>query len=162
MGTRRRLTGPSVRAGIGSVSGSLAGLSGFGRVWTALLVELRAIRDDLSMCLNLGVNALKVELDAKVVVNLMNHYGSSNAINSSLVVDCRHLISQIPQVKVSHCYREANPCIDGLARLETQQFDDVVFYNSPPPPLLDIFLLDLYGHYCTRLCFDQAVSAFVS
>ena len=34
--TRRRPTGPSVRAGIGLSSGGLAGLSGFGWVWTAL------------------------------------------------------------------------------------------------------------------------------
>lgn len=34
--TRRRPTGPSIRAGIGSASGGLAGLSGSDRVWTAL------------------------------------------------------------------------------------------------------------------------------
>lgn len=123
-------------------------------ITSSFLAELWALRDELFMCLNLGVNALEVELDAKVVSDLMNHYRHRNAVNSSLVADYRHLISQIPQVKVSHCYREANYCADGLARLGAQQFDDVVFYNSPPLPLLDFFLLDLYGHYCTRLCLD--------
>ena len=36
--TRRRLTGPSVWAGIGLSLGGLARLSGFGRVWTALII----------------------------------------------------------------------------------------------------------------------------
>ena len=48
------------------------------------------------MCLNMQINALEVELDAKVISNLMNNTGSPNATNYSIVVDCRVLISQIP------------------------------------------------------------------
>ena len=77
---------------------------------TSFLVELWALRNGLIMCKELQLHAVEVELDACVVSDLMNHNGGSNSVNSSLVADCRLLIAQMPQVKVNHCYREANCC----------------------------------------------------
>ena len=37
---------------------------------------------------NLRINALEVELNVKVVANLMNNVGNSNTTNFSLVADC--------------------------------------------------------------------------
>ena len=69
------------------------------------------------MCQNLQINALEIELDAKIIANLMNDSSNTNAVNSTMVADCRLLISQVPQVKVTHYYRETNHCVDGLARV---------------------------------------------
>uniref|UniRef100_A0A7N2QZC6 Uncharacterized protein n=1 Tax=Quercus lobata TaxID=97700 RepID=A0A7N2QZC6_QUELO len=86
----------------------------------------------------------------------------SIATNASLVADCRLLLSQIPQVKVVHCFREANCCADALARIGTFQDLDILYYNSPPPVLLISFLLDLYGLGHARICPDlDVVAAFV-
>ncbi|KAL0002277.1 hypothetical protein SO802_016058 [Lithocarpus litseifolius] len=114
------------------------------------------------MCKELQLHAVEVELDACVVSDLMNQYGDSNAVNSPLVADCRLLIAQMPQMKVNHCYREANRCADGLARLGTKHHDDILYYNSPPPSILNVFLSDLYGHEAVRLCpaTDVSVSPF--
>lgn len=74
------------------------------------------------MFLNLRISVLEVELDAKVVadlMSLMNNVGNSNATNSSLVTDCRLLIFQDPQVKVTHYYRKANHYVDALSKLGT-------------------------------------------
>jgi len=59
---------------------------------------------------------VEVELDAKAVVDMLvdSHY-SNNAI-APLLEDCKYLISHIPQVRIKHCYREANRCADRLAR----------------------------------------------
>ena len=46
---------------------------------TSFLAELWALRDGLTMCLDLSINALEIDLDAKVVADLMNNSGSSNA-----------------------------------------------------------------------------------
>ena len=110
------------------------------------------LNNGLIMCKELQLHAVEVELDACVVSDLMNHNGGSNVVNSSLVDDCRLLIAQIPQVKVNHCYREANRCADGLARLGTKHDHDIMCYNSPPPSILNIFLSDMYGHESVRLC----------
>ena len=77
------------------------------------------------MYLNLQINVLEVEFDAKVVADQINNVGNSNTTNSSLVVDCRLLISQVPQIKVTHFHREANRYADVLARLLTYQISNV-------------------------------------
>ncbi|KAK7829827.1 hypothetical protein CFP56_028802 [Quercus suber] len=47
----------------------------------------------------------------------------SNGDFSRLVDDCRDLLLQLPQAKVSHCYREANFCADALAKLGASSID---------------------------------------
>ena len=98
------------------------------------MAELWALRDGLSMCVDMQIPALEVEFDAKVVADLMNNTTSLNADFAAIVADCRQLLSQIPQVKVYHCYREANRCADALARLGCTISLNVMFFNSPPPP----------------------------
>ena len=129
---------------------------------TSFLAELWALRDGLIMCLNLRISALEVEIDAQAVVELMNNDNTSNATNSSLVADCRLLISQIPQIKVSHCYREANAYADALARIGSLQDSDMLYYDFPPSSLLEFYLADLYGLFHFRFCPDSDVIASVS
>ena len=119
---------------------------------TNVLAKLWAFRDGLQMCLNMQINALEVELDAKVISNLMNNTGSPNATNYSIVVDCRVLISQIPRVKVTHCYREDNCYADALTRLRCSLSTNIMYFNYPPPSILDAFIYDLYGPSQIRLC----------
>ena len=114
------------------------------------------------MCLNLRVSALEVELDAQIVVELMNNDNISNAINSSLVVDCRLLNAQVPLIKVVHCYRKANFCADALARIGSLQDLNILYYNSSPPNLLDAYLSGLYGLFHFKLCPKPNVVDFVS
>ena len=63
---------------------------------TSVLAKLWALKDGLQMCLNMQINTLEVELDVKVISNLMNNTGSLNATNYAIVADCRVLISLIP------------------------------------------------------------------
>ena len=98
----------------------------------SFLAELWALRDDPIICQNLQINAQKIELDAKIIAELMTNSSNSNVVNSAMVVDCRLLISQVPQVKVTHCCRETNCYADGLARIENKQLDaDIMYYNTP-------------------------------
>ena len=60
---------------------------------TNFLAELWALRDGFIMCSELHINDLEIDLDAKVIADLMNSSRSSNASNSSIVADCRLLIS---------------------------------------------------------------------
>ena len=91
-------------------------------------------RDRLQMSLHMHINALEVELEAKVISDLMNSTGSPNATNYAIVADCRALISQIPQVKVIHCFQEGNRCADGLASLGCSLSSNIMYFNYPPHP----------------------------
>nr|POF24583.1 hypothetical protein CFP56_75700 [Quercus suber] len=115
-------------------------------------VEMWALRDDLNMCLNMQISALEIDLDAKVVADLMCNAKILNTDNAFIVAVCRPLISQFSQVKVSHCYREANRCANALTRLGCSQVPDFMYLNSPPACILNVFLFDLNGLTQIRLC----------
>ena len=76
----------------------MCGLKALGSSWqigrtTNFLAELWALRDGFIMCSELHINDLEIDLDAKVIADLINSSRSSNASNSSIVADCRLLIS---------------------------------------------------------------------
>ena len=92
---------------------------GFAKVCLAsssLEAELWALREGLMLCVELQARAVEVELDASAALSLIVSNAISNGDLSVLVDDCRDLLLP-PQVKVSHCFREANLCADALARL---------------------------------------------
>ena len=60
--------------------------------------------------------------------------------------DCKQLISHIPLVEISHCYREANNrCADVLARLGARHNRDFILYDSPPVDILKLISSDSVG-----------------
>lgn len=68
-------------------------------------------------------HAVEVELDASAIVSLI----VSNTISgdlSVLVDDCKDLLLQLPQAMVSHCLREANFCVDALAKLGSSRTEN--------------------------------------
>ena len=81
---------------------------------TSVEAELSALRDGLALCLSLNIPAVEIEIDAKVVVDWINNGNIS--ILTFLPLDCRMLASRIPQVKLTHCYLEANKCANALDR----------------------------------------------
>ena len=83
---------------------------------TSIIAEFWALRDGLNLAIQLGVQNLEVELDAKVIVDLINSRNSSNTTYSSLLFYCRLLLEMIPHTKVKHVFWEANKCADALAR----------------------------------------------
>ena len=56
-----------------------------------------------------------------------------------------------------HCFRQANRCDDGLARMSFRMNDDFKLYDSPPVDILDVFERDLNGMYFNRICLEPCV-----
>ena len=73
--------------------------------------------------------------------------------------DCRLLISWIPQFHLRHCYREANRCADGLARLGGLQATDFVMFMCPLVDFVKLLDSDLKGLYLNKLCPDLLCSS---
>ena len=72
--------------------------------------------------------------------------------------DCKQLISQIPQARVRHIYREANKCADFLAKLGTTLDNEFSIFSSPPVDLLSVLEADACGRSVNRLCPDNLVA----
>ena len=66
--------------------------------------------------------------------------------------DCRYLVTQIPQVRFRHVYREANRCADHLAKLGSLMDVDFAIFSCPPVDILPIFEADCHGLFVRRLC----------
>ena len=94
-------------------------------VTTSVEVELWALGDGLILCVNLNLLAVEIEVEEF----------NSNLYHASLIMDCRTLISQIPQVKMKHCFREANICADLLARKGSSSNQGHFLFHSPPVDL---------------------------
>ena len=102
-----------------------------------------AFRDGLRLCISLNLLAVEIELDAKVVLGWITEEFNSNLHHASLILDCMTLIIQILQVRMKHCYREANKCMDALARMRSSSSQDFMVFDS--------LLVDLYMLYFMTL-----------
>ena len=86
---------------------------GFSRrigVSSSFEVELWALRDGLTICVNKNFQVVEVELGAKALIDVLQNPTQTYPIISPLLDDCMQLAIQIPQIRFSHCYREANRC----------------------------------------------------
>ena len=95
--------------------------------------------------------ALEIEVDAKVVLEWMTNEYSYNLNHSPLIMDCRTLINQVPQVRIMHCFREANGCADALAWKGPIIQQDFVVYDSPPMDIAMLLYYDQIGMYYERI-----------
>lgn len=100
---------------------------------TSVLAEFWALRDGLILATQLGIWNLEVELDAKVVVDLINSNSQTNAVYTTLLVDCRLLVNRIPLARVSHVFREENCCADALANNGNTMEGYFCVFNFAPP-----------------------------
>ena len=83
---------------------------------TSVAAELWALWDGIRLCIVLKLPAVEIELDAKVVIDLVKK--ESNNLNGldALVADCKEGLKKISNVRLLHCFREANKCANNLAR----------------------------------------------
>nr|POE76898.1 putative ribonuclease h protein [Quercus suber] len=83
--------------------------------------ELWALRDGLQICYAMGMQAVEIEIDVKTVADWVVGSTSINTAHSVLISNCRYLMEQLPKVKLKHCFREANQCVDFLAKKRAVQ-----------------------------------------
>ena len=96
----------------------------------SFLAELWALRDGLNIAREMGVSNLIIELDVLSIVLLMNNE-AENIMMEPLLSDCRILLKQIPNKRVLHIFREANHCVDALAKLRAQSGSHFVVFCKP-------------------------------
>ena len=124
------------------------------RIWVTLSfeAELWALRDGLTVCVDMNLQAIEVEMDAKAIIDILQKANQANPIISPLLDDCKQLTFQISRIRFNHCYCESNRCIDFLARKGATQNEVFCFFDYPPVELLPIFNHDLSGLYLSRSC----------
>ena len=115
---------------------------------TSIIAEFWALRDGLTLASQLGITHLAVELDAKVVVDLILSRKTPNGSYTSLLNDCRYLLRQFQQTVIRHVFREANRGVDSLAKGACSLTSDFVIFDVPPTPNLNVIVdADANGLY---------------
>ena len=109
----------------------------------SVMTEWWALRDGLTLAIQLGINQLEVELDGKVIVEMLNGVDYPNRSYAPLLCDCRSLIARFMQVQVGQVFREANKCIDFLAKRGCFRMENFAVFDASPSNDLNI-LLDAY------------------
>ena len=93
-------------------------VKGFARVigtTTSVAAELWALRDGIRLCIALKLQVVVIELGSKLAVDLLKKELNNPNDIDVLVADCRNCLRNIPIVRIQHCYREGNKCVDALA-----------------------------------------------
>lgn len=93
----------------------------------SLLADLWALKDGLTLCNSLNLEAVEIELDAKFIVDLV----SSTKITIRII---------------------SHKCADALVRIGTKLLMDFVLSDTPPLGVVNAFNSDFNGLYSNRLC----------
>ena len=119
-------------------------------VASSLAAELWALRDGLSLIVDMGFLYVTIEIDAFMVVAFLALNSVPHPSLRPLVADCRFLLQRIPHKELKNVFREANKCADRLAKLGGSQEADFVVLDTPPACICDVLSFDNSGCISTR------------
>ena len=122
---------------------------------TNVMAKCWALRDGMQLANHLGIQNIVVELDAKIIVDILQSNQETNNSFSPLLMDCRLLLRNFPQSRVSHVFRKANFCANAMAKRGVSQVEDFVVFDNPPSNDVNSFVnSDMYG-----LCYGRLTTA---
>ena len=117
---------------------------------TSVEAELWALRDEINLCLSLNLAAIEIELDAKLVIDLLEKDGDYPNGNDIIVADCREGLRKFSSVKIQHCFRELHKGTDALARKGALFSQDFTVFSQLPMDVALRISLDSAGTFYNR------------
>ena len=125
-------------------------------ITTSAAAELWAFRDRIHLYIALKILVVIIELDAKLVVDLLQKEDRNQNGLDVILGDCKAGLRDILVVEIQHCYREANKCANALARRGSLLPQDFVVFLEPPANVALLLSLDVAG-----VAFDRIVNVSV-
>ena len=125
-------------------------------ITTSVAAELWPLQDGIHLCIALKLPTMEIELDAKVVIDLVRKVSCNFNSLDVLVDDCKEGLKQIPNIKIMHCFREGNKCANNLARRGALLDQDFVVFIHPPLEVELLIRLDTVG-----TLYDLSVSSSI-
>ena len=98
-----------------------------------------------------NISKVEVEVDAKAIVDMLTDLQYDNMSISPILEDCKLLVFQILQIKIKHCYREANKCANRLAKKSAKLNESLAIFDNPPLDILNVVEADIRGSCLDRL-----------
>lgn len=114
--------------------------------------ELWSAFDGLSLARERGIRRLKLQMDSKDAVDLINGRRTSANLHCSRLVDnIQLLMGQDWSVNVCHIFRQANRVADRLAQLGFAIRDQCEVFDSPPSEVQQLLDADVIGVSTPRI-----------
>ena len=111
---------------------------------SAMKSEIKAILRGLWIAKDKDIKRVWVQVDSSTLVGLLKDDSTYCAEHASIIRQCRDLIHQEGwEVRISHCYREANKVADALANMGCNFTSGVAIYDFPLPEIREDLLIVL-------------------
>ena len=118
---------------------------------TSVVAEWWALSDGQNLAIQLGISQLEIELDAKMIVEMLKSTNCPNRSFTTLPCNYRCLMARFRQVLVGHVFREANKCANLLAKKGCSLMENFVVFDTSPFDELNVLLeADRNGLYYYR------------
>jgi ribonuclease HI len=107
----------------------LGGFSKYIGQCSAFVAELWGVFEGLKLAQVKGFMKVEVSVDSQIVINSIKNEDGGNAMGYRLVQRIRQMLELNWEINISHSYREANRCADGLVKLTFTLLDDFQFHD---------------------------------
>lgn len=117
-------------------------------ITNSLAVELWGLRDGLTLARKVNICKLIIEIDAKLVVDLINSVDYLITLShpySALIADCRLLIQSFEQACLLHIHHEGSFCIDLLTKAQNNALESFLEFISPTSFVVSQLMTDMGG-----------------
>ena len=81
-------------------------------------------------------------MDSAEAIKLLSSPSNSNRLTQPLVNDCRDTLQAFQQVRLLHCYKEANTAADSLAKIGCVQSELFVSFVTHPLSVMEVLNYD--------------------
>jgi len=113
---------------------------------SSMKAELRAISRGLQLAEGEGFRKVWIRTDSLVVVGMLTNKMQWHPEHHFLLQRCSNLLRKEEwEVKITHCYREANQVADILANKGVDGTLGVTKYQSPPVEIREALYADVVG-----------------
>ena len=148
-------------AGCGGVfrGGKGEWLGGFAEklgICSSVRAELRAVLRRLLLARDKGFKKIIIFVDSIMVMGMLKGDMDCNARHHTIIQCCKSLMEANDwEVRISHCYREANQVADTLANLGIELTCSFAYFNEPPREVSPSLYADQIGVKFPRFIVNQ-------
>lgn len=110
------------------------------------------VLEGIKFVVNKGFNRIQIRSDNKLVTNRINGKKSPIRATKGLISQINHELTHYILVNYTHVFREANRCVDALAKRSLHLDHGPRVYDDCSEDLLNLFVKELFG-VATRYIF---------
>uniref|UniRef100_A0A803NG99 Reverse transcriptase domain-containing protein n=1 Tax=Cannabis sativa TaxID=3483 RepID=A0A803NG99_CANSA len=105
-------------------------------------MEAKALFNALQWSLLMNLQIDEIETDSLMLVQAISNFASCSPTFKALVLDVKNLLSNFPNVCVSHVRRDANQAAHGLAKQALAMDSDSIWLGEIPPTIFSVIVND--------------------